>query len=315
VQTEPNATPRLLRLALHDALTYDATTRTGGANGSVRVEKELSHEANTGLKDTVDRLVEIKSRHDLLTYADVIHLAGVLAAHHAGATAVVFVPGRRDSRVAPPEGRLIGQSDLADASKFRRKLGRLELPLPLGVALLGSHPLGLALGNTAQHGVSHGANACQLESESDPAPWVINNTYFQALDANAMSELEVHKALIEDPEIKGLVELYAKNNDEFLHAYARAHTMLSVAGAELPLPATPPAGKSKGTGGTGTTTTATISAGNESWWSVVGAGNSGGLSDWMWYAGGAVVAVAGAAATYYYVTQRHRRRRGFPSFR
>ena len=35
--------PAFLRLALHDALTWDAASRTGGANGSIRTEKELVH--------------------------------------------------------------------------------------------------------------------------------------------------------------------------------------------------------------------------------------------------------------------------------
>jgi hypothetical protein len=34
----------------HDAGTYDATTKTGGANGSIRNEEELNHGANNGLK-------------------------------------------------------------------------------------------------------------------------------------------------------------------------------------------------------------------------------------------------------------------------
>lgn len=35
--------PLLLRLAYHDAMTYDGTTNTGGANGSIRVQRELDH--------------------------------------------------------------------------------------------------------------------------------------------------------------------------------------------------------------------------------------------------------------------------------
>lgn len=38
----------------HDAGTYDAKTKTGGANGSIRNEKEYSHDANAGLKIAID---------------------------------------------------------------------------------------------------------------------------------------------------------------------------------------------------------------------------------------------------------------------
>lgn len=38
----------------HDAGTYDAKTKTGGADGSIRNQKELNHKANDGIKVAVD---------------------------------------------------------------------------------------------------------------------------------------------------------------------------------------------------------------------------------------------------------------------
>lgn len=38
----------------HDAGTYDAENKTGGANGSIRNEEEYSHGANNGLKKAID---------------------------------------------------------------------------------------------------------------------------------------------------------------------------------------------------------------------------------------------------------------------
>jgi L-ascorbate peroxidase len=38
----------------HDAGTYDAKTRTGGPNGSIRNQQELNHAANKGLKTAVE---------------------------------------------------------------------------------------------------------------------------------------------------------------------------------------------------------------------------------------------------------------------
>jgi catalase (peroxidase I) len=40
----------------HDAGTYDAKTKTGGANGSIRFEEECNHGANAGLKIAMDLL-------------------------------------------------------------------------------------------------------------------------------------------------------------------------------------------------------------------------------------------------------------------
>lgn len=38
----------------HDAGTYDAKSKTGGPNGSIRNEKELNHSSNNGLKIAID---------------------------------------------------------------------------------------------------------------------------------------------------------------------------------------------------------------------------------------------------------------------
>lgn len=38
----------------HDAGTYDASSRTGGPNGSIRSEREFTHGANNGLKIAID---------------------------------------------------------------------------------------------------------------------------------------------------------------------------------------------------------------------------------------------------------------------
>ena len=61
--------PLLLRLAFHDAFTYDSGSSTGGANGSIRNEKELRHPGNEGLKAAVEALGGIKESHPSLTYA------------------------------------------------------------------------------------------------------------------------------------------------------------------------------------------------------------------------------------------------------
>lgn len=61
--------PLFLRLAYHDAMTYDATTKTGGANGSIRVQRELDHAGNESLSSALDLLEPIKAHYQVLTYA------------------------------------------------------------------------------------------------------------------------------------------------------------------------------------------------------------------------------------------------------
>ncbi|XP_022854776.1 L-ascorbate peroxidase 3-like [Olea europaea var. sylvestris] len=99
-----NCAPIMLRLAWHDAGTYDAKTKTGGPNGSIR--NEYNHEVNRGLKIAIDLCEEVKAKHPKISYADLYQLAGVVAVEVTGGPTIHFVPGRKDSTVACKEGRL-----------------------------------------------------------------------------------------------------------------------------------------------------------------------------------------------------------------
>ncbi|KAG8087721.1 hypothetical protein GUJ93_ZPchr0010g7604 [Zizania palustris] len=131
--------PIMLRLAWHDAGTYDVNTKTGGANGSIRYEEEYTHGSNAGLKIAIDLVEPIKAKNPRITYADLYQLAGVVAVEVTGGPTVEFSPGRRDSSVCPREGRL------PDAKKgaphLRDIFYRMGLTDKDIVALSGGHTL------------------------------------------------------------------------------------------------------------------------------------------------------------------------------
>ncbi|PKI59894.1 hypothetical protein CRG98_019667 [Punica granatum] len=134
--------PIMLRLAWHDAGTYDAETRTGGPNGSIRNDFELKHSANNGLKIAVDFCEEVKRSCPKITYADLYQLAGVVAVEVTGGPTIDFDPGRKDSSESPPEGRLPDASK--GASHLREVFYRMGLSDKDIVALSGGHTLGRA---------------------------------------------------------------------------------------------------------------------------------------------------------------------------
>ncbi|KAK9136486.1 hypothetical protein Syun_015816 [Stephania yunnanensis] len=186
-----NCAPIMLRLAWHDAGTYDANTKIGGANGSIRNHEELSHAANNGLAIAIAlcgplthssllllssssiHLIhfcyplpeEVKNQSPLITYADLYQLAGVVAVEITGGPTIHFVPGRKDSLVSPREGKL------PDAKQ--------EL----------------------------------LKGETD-----------------GLLKLPTDKSLLEDPEFRHYVELYSKDEDAFFKDYAISHKKLSELG-------------------------------------------------------------------------------------
>ncbi len=61
---------------------------------------------NEGLEEVMSVLEGIKAQCAPITFADLAQLAAVVAAEGLGGPRIDFRPGRRDSRVSPPQGRL-----------------------------------------------------------------------------------------------------------------------------------------------------------------------------------------------------------------
>ncbi|KAG0524181.1 hypothetical protein BDA96_07G188200 [Sorghum bicolor] len=212
--------PIMLRLAWHDAGTYDVKTKTGGANGSIRYEEEYTHGSNAGLKIAIDLLEPIKAKNPKITYADLYQLAGVVAVEVTGGPTVEFIPGRRDSSVCPREGRL------PDAKKGAPHLRDIFYRMGLSdkdiVALSGGHTLGRA------HPDRSG-----FEGAWTKEPLKFDNSYFLELlieESEGLLKLPTDKALLSDPEFRRYVDLYAKDEDAFFKDYAESHKKLSELG-------------------------------------------------------------------------------------
>ncbi|KAJ6802262.1 putative L-ascorbate peroxidase 4 [Iris pallida] len=219
-----NCAPIMLRLAWHDAGTYDVNTKTGGPNGSIRLEEEYTHGSNAGLKIAIDLLEPIKEKHPKITYADLYQLAGVVAVEVTGGPTIDFVPGRRDSKVCPREGRL------PDAKKGPQHLRDIFYRMGLSdkdiVALSGGHTLGKA------HPERSG-----FEGAWTKEPLKFDNSYFVELlkeESEGLLKLPTDKALVEDPIFRHYVELYAKDEDAFFRDYAESHKKLSELGFTPP---------------------------------------------------------------------------------
>jgi catalase (peroxidase I) len=98
-----NPDGEFVRLALQCANTYRATDFQGGCNGArIRFSPALDWPANRGLDKTLALLDPVKDKYGSgLSYADLIVLAGNVAAEWRGAPALRFCPGRVDA----PDGK------------------------------------------------------------------------------------------------------------------------------------------------------------------------------------------------------------------
>ncbi|CAI5535517.1 unnamed protein product [Closterium sp. Naga37s-1] len=204
----------------HGAGTFDVKDKSGGPFGTIRKPEELAHGANAGLKWAVDVLEPIKAKYNILSYGDLYQLAGVVAVEITGGPEIDFHPGRKDGEKVPPEGRL------PDATKGSNHLRDIFYKMGLNdkeiVALSGAHSLG----------------RCHKERSGFEGAWTtqplkFDNEYFVNLlgdNDKGLLVLPSDKALVEDPEFKKFVELYAKDEDAFFADYAAAHLRLSELG-------------------------------------------------------------------------------------
>ncbi|KAJ9703757.1 hypothetical protein PVL29_005163 [Vitis rotundifolia] len=243
-----NCAPMMLRLAFHDAGTYDALTKTGGPNGSIRNPQELNHSANRGLETAVDLCEKVKRKHPCITYADLYQLAGVVAVEVTGGPTIHFVPGRQDSLSSPAEGRLPDANK--GAEHLRLVFNRMGLEDKDIVALSGAHTLGGA------HKQVSGFDGKWTEE-----PWKFDNSYFKELMKSSTKSLTTSnpptgysqqkpsssaagedstgrrlfifptdQTLIKDPKFLGYVMLYEQEEEAFFRDYAASHKKLSELG-------------------------------------------------------------------------------------
>lgn len=124
LKKQKNLAAAFLKLAFFDATTYDAKSKTGGPNGSIRLRDDS--EKDDLLMDAIQRLGELKSTdntteklYQYISYADLFQLAGVEATNMLAEKKIIeFEPGRMDSYI-PPSTKLRPLTGDENASDVR----------------------------------------------------------------------------------------------------------------------------------------------------------------------------------------------------
>uniref|UniRef100_A0A7C9D6K9 L-ascorbate peroxidase n=1 Tax=Opuntia streptacantha TaxID=393608 RepID=A0A7C9D6K9_OPUST len=211
--------PIVLRLAFHDAATYDRKTQTGGANGSIR--NELNNPPNKGIDTAVKFLEPVKKKHPMLTYADLYQLAGIVAVKVTGGPIIEFVPGRADASNQSDKGSI--PNPRGDAAHLRSifvdQMGLTDKDI---VVLSGAHALGRA------HQDRSG-----FDGPFTRDPLTFDNSYYTELlkgDTKGLVKFPTDKVLLSDNVFRPLVQLYARDKGAFFRDYAMSHKKLSELG-------------------------------------------------------------------------------------
>jgi L-ascorbate peroxidase len=209
--------PAQLRLAFHDAGTYDVKTHSGGAHGAIHLLDEAARRENAGWSAIcIDLIGQAKADFPTVSWADLVAVAGAVAVEQCGGPTIAVGLGRVDALEAAPEHRLPTTDE--GARKLKAHFERMSMGPRELVALSGGHTLGA--------------------SASGPFtrdPHVFSNSYFQHVlsqaDEDGTMLLDSDRALLDDPELRQWVELYAADEARFFQDFANAYYRLTWLGA------------------------------------------------------------------------------------
>lgn len=202
--------PAHLRLAFHDAGTYDRRTGTGGANGTIHLPEELRRAANSGWGHAcVDLLVEVKAAFPDLSWADLVAVGAAAAIVKCGGPALSVGLGRTDGLEPAAPHRLPGGYE--GSRLLRSSFDRMGLDAHELVVLSGAH----TLGHTQRRPFTTDA-------------YTFSNSYFvELLTTPERSTLPSDQSLLADPELRQYVEQYASDEALFLSDFGAAFRKLT----------------------------------------------------------------------------------------
>ena len=185
---EAEQAPAQLRLAFHDAGTYDVTTHSGGAHGAIHLLAEAARRENAGWSAVcLDLISQAKLDFPSVSWADLVAVAGGVAVEVCGGPTIRVGLGRVDAEEPAPEHRLPTTDE--GAAKLKAHFVRMGLGARELVALSGGHTLGRTTAGPFTRD-----------------PHVFSNSYFQHLLSSAADDgttlLDSDRALLDDPELR-----------------------------------------------------------------------------------------------------------------
>jgi L-ascorbate peroxidase len=166
-------------------------------------------EGNLGLDSFAPQFIE-ESKKKGMSNADIIQLAAVVSVKHCGGPDIPFVGGRKDNKNPNPVvvDRLPGPNeDYEDVKEKFRRQGITEKEM--AVLVIGGHSMG---------GIE--------EDFFDDTPGVFDNLVFQkALDGDCV--LDIDCDIADDPDLRPLVQKYARDEKAFFEDFSKAFAKLT----------------------------------------------------------------------------------------
>ncbi|KAL3926321.1 MAG: hypothetical protein SGBAC_013522, partial [Bacillariaceae sp.] len=256
VQNDPSLAGPLIRLAFHDATTWEYSpfkSGTGGPNGSIQYE--LGRSENRGLSKPLQLVQNVTTNYASISLADAIALAGASAVEAIGGPPIAIRMGRIDADHADPEflrkimrastrrsivTKTLPEAGL-DSDGLRLYFGQLGFSEKEFVALCGCHGLGrhVSLLGMPKECLRNLTRTC-LEEAPVLLPFVtksvdtFDNSYFQFLLKWNNNEIKLGNVafiptdvdLVVDTGLKRWVDNFAQDEEAYFRVYKRAYQKL-----------------------------------------------------------------------------------------
>ena len=219
--------PELLQMAFQCASTFRSTDHRGGCNGArILNEPQSAFKLNKNLVPAVKRVLDVfHERFDYVSYADLIVLAGTVAAAKMTKTPLLFCPGRSDVHDGPES-----------YASQRDRVNRFPPAIHDEKNILTAKPTQRAfdfvkdaariMGITnSQLSALYGGVGLGVASRS-----VLDNSHLKRLGAQHGSHSKdaniFDMTFLYDPELAALAQAHAADQDLFVNDFVEAWTVL-----------------------------------------------------------------------------------------
>ncbi|KAL3916294.1 MAG: hypothetical protein SGPRY_006884, partial [Prymnesium sp.] len=228
--------PVLVRLAWHDAGTYDRFRDLYGPRGAMRFACEASNPSNNGLDKARQLLEPIKHKVPLLGYADLWQLAAVVSIEMMGGPRIPFRAGRVDAEgpeACTPPGML--PDPHATADELRSVFSRMGFNDRDIVALLGAHTIGICrMVNSGFRGPwvksSLRFDNSYYRDLLTAGRWVYNGKQFNSVAGDGMMMLDSDMRLSTDEIFSTWARLFATNEELWFDKFSNSFSKLAELG-------------------------------------------------------------------------------------
>ena len=203
--------------------TFSKADNTGGADGSLQFENMRPE--NSGLQSTIDFYANLV-RTDGVSFADAVVYGGIVAVQECGGPQIPFTFGRTDLGRAGPENRLPGPA-IGAPEMINMFVNRMGFTMDEAVALIGG-------GHTV--GRVHAENTLGVTpGPMDTTENRFDNLFFQNVlrqsPPNGITRLVADNNMATDPQMRPVVEKFARDNNAFISAFVSAYAKMAGFGA------------------------------------------------------------------------------------